>query len=86
MSSKELDNLVRVGLLKKEPGDQGEFNGLVKSGRARLNDAKTPGFRRKAVSTSPTMQRTPLRSRHCAGTAFGRTTSATSFSKVSSTL
>jgi hypothetical protein len=44
MSSKELDNLVRVGLLKKEPGDQGEFNGLVKSGRARLNDAKTPGL------------------------------------------
>jgi hypothetical protein len=44
MSSKELDNLVRVGLLKKELGDQGEFNGLVKSGRARLNDARTPGL------------------------------------------
>ena len=44
MSSKELDNLVRVGLLKKEPGDQGEFDGLVKSGRARLNDAGTPGL------------------------------------------
>ena len=44
MSSKELDNLVRVGLLKKEPGDQGEFNGLVKSGRVRLNDAGTPGL------------------------------------------
>jgi hypothetical protein len=44
MSSKELDNLVRVGLLKKEPGDQGEFNGLVKSGRTRLNDARTPGL------------------------------------------
>ena len=29
MSSKELDNLVRVGLLKKEPGEQGEFDGLV---------------------------------------------------------
>jgi hypothetical protein len=42
MSSKELDNLVRVGLLKKEPGDQGEFNGLVKSGRTRLNDARLP--------------------------------------------
>jgi hypothetical protein len=44
MSSKELDNLVRVGLLKKEPGDQGEFDGLVKSGRTRLNDARTPGL------------------------------------------
>ena len=29
MSSKELDNLVQVGLLKKEPVDQCEFNGLV---------------------------------------------------------
>jgi hypothetical protein len=44
MSSKELDNLVRVGLLKKEPGDQGEFTGLLRSARARLNDAKTPGL------------------------------------------
>ena len=44
MSSKELDNLVRISLLKKEPADQGEFNGLVKSGRTRLNDAKTPGL------------------------------------------
>ena len=44
MSSKELDNLVRVGLLKKEPGDQGEFNGLAKSGRTRLNDAGIPGL------------------------------------------
>jgi hypothetical protein len=40
MSSKELDNLVRVGLLKKEPGDQAEFDGLLRSARARLNDAK----------------------------------------------
>jgi hypothetical protein len=31
MSSKELDNLVRVGLLKKEPGDQGEFNGAARA-------------------------------------------------------
>jgi hypothetical protein len=44
MSSKELDNLVRVGLLKTEPGDQSEFNGLVKSGRTRLNDAGIPGL------------------------------------------
>jgi hypothetical protein len=44
MSFKELDNLVRVGLLKTESGDQGEFDGLVKSGRTRLNDARTPGL------------------------------------------
>jgi hypothetical protein len=44
MSFKELDNLVRVGLLKNDPADQGEFNGLAKSGRTRLNDARTPGL------------------------------------------
>jgi hypothetical protein len=44
MSSKQLDNLVGIGLLKKEPGDPVEFNGLLGSGRARLNDAKTPGL------------------------------------------
>ena len=39
MSSKELDNLVRSGLLKSEPGDQREFDGLLESGRKRLVDA-----------------------------------------------
>jgi len=48
MSSKELDNLVRVGLLKKEPGDQGEFNGLARSGRTRLNDAGIPRLSRES--------------------------------------
>lgn len=40
MSLRELDNLVRTGLLKSEPGDQREFDGLVDSGRKRLADAK----------------------------------------------
>jgi hypothetical protein len=40
MSSKELDNLVRSGLLKIEPGNQKEFDGLVDSARKRLGDAK----------------------------------------------
>lgn len=39
MSSAELDNLARIGLLKTEPGDQAEFDGLLKSARARLTDA-----------------------------------------------
>jgi hypothetical protein len=39
MALKELDNLVRSGLLKTEPGDQNEFDGLVDSGRKRLLDA-----------------------------------------------
>jgi hypothetical protein len=41
MSSKELDNLVRTNLLKSEPADQKEFDGLVDSGRKRLADAET---------------------------------------------
>ena len=40
MTSSELDNLVRSGLLKSEPADQAEFNGLVESGRKRLADAE----------------------------------------------
>jgi hypothetical protein len=40
MSSKELDNLVRSGMLKAEPGDQLEFDGLVSLARARLKDAE----------------------------------------------
>ncbi len=40
MSSSELHNLVRSGLLKAEPGDQKEFDGLLDSGRKRLADAK----------------------------------------------
>ncbi len=39
MSSKELDNLVRTGLLKSEPPKQAEIDGLLHAGRARLTDA-----------------------------------------------
>lgn len=44
MSSKELDNLVRVGTLKRENANQKEFNGLLDSGRKRLADAKVAGL------------------------------------------
>jgi hypothetical protein len=44
MSSKELDNLVKAGTLKAEPGDQKEFDGLVDSGRKRLIDARKQGL------------------------------------------
>lgn len=40
MTSTELENLARMGQLKTEPGDQKEFDGLVSSGRAWLNDAR----------------------------------------------
>lgn len=44
MSFKELDNLVGTGLLKREPPDQTEFDGLFRSGVARLTDSKIPGL------------------------------------------
>ena len=40
MTSSELDNLVRIGGLKKEPGGPAEIEGLLLSGRERLTDAK----------------------------------------------
>lgn len=40
MSSKELDNLVKSGVLKVEAGDRSEFDGLVNLARARLKDAE----------------------------------------------
>jgi hypothetical protein len=44
MSLEELDNLIRAGLLKSEPADQKEFDGLLDSGRKRLTDAKKKGL------------------------------------------
>jgi len=40
MSIQELDNLVKIGKLKTEPGARAEFDGLVKSGNNRLADAQ----------------------------------------------
>jgi hypothetical protein len=44
MSLKELDNLVQTGLLKREPADRKEYDGLVDSGRKRLTDAGKKGL------------------------------------------
>src|SRR6266508_1528041 len=44
MTSAELDSLVRIGALKIEPGNQSEFDGLLKSGIARLKDASIPAL------------------------------------------
>jgi len=38
-SLETLNNLVKVGLLKIDPPDQAEFNGLLKLAQARLKDA-----------------------------------------------
>ncbi|MCD4688320.1 MAG: hypothetical protein K8R55_03170, partial [Desulfuromonadaceae bacterium] len=40
MTSPNLDALADSGSLKREPGDQREFEGLVHSGRMRLRDAR----------------------------------------------
>jgi hypothetical protein len=40
MTLKNLESLVKTNKLKKEPFDQSEFDGLIKSGEARLKDAK----------------------------------------------
>jgi hypothetical protein len=40
MSAPELDNLVRINKLKREPGRRAEFNGMVRSARTHLTDAQ----------------------------------------------
>lgn len=42
MTSTELENLSRLGKLKREGATQAEFDGLVRSGRTRLEDAQNP--------------------------------------------
>lgn len=45
MTSAELDNLVRIGKLKREPASQREQQGLLESGLARLADANAATLR-----------------------------------------
>src|SRR5438552_6102949 len=40
MSKTELDNLVRIGKLKTEPGSRAEFDGMLGSAQKRLTDAQ----------------------------------------------
>ena len=44
MGRPELDNLVHVRQLRTEPGTQGEVDGLLRSGTARLRDAGNPAL------------------------------------------
>jgi hypothetical protein len=44
MTSPNLENLAKIGKLKKERVSQTEFDGLVKSGCARLADSRTPSL------------------------------------------
>src|SRR5271156_6304190 len=40
MTKLELDNLVKIGQLKSEPGTRAEFDGMVASAKKRLADAR----------------------------------------------
>lgn len=42
MTSKNLENLAKIGKLRAEPPAQAEIDGLLRSGNARLNDARKP--------------------------------------------
>ncbi len=44
MTSSELENLVRIGQLKREPPTPGEVEGLPRSGETRLSDAINPSL------------------------------------------
>ena len=44
MTSAELENLARLGHLKREPAVASEIRGLLRSGEARLADAAKPGL------------------------------------------
>jgi hypothetical protein len=39
MTFSNLENLLKTGNLKSEPANQSEFNGLLRSAKARLTDA-----------------------------------------------
>ena len=44
MTSAQLDNLVKIGKLKKEPPDQDQFDGMLKSAIQRLKDTEALGL------------------------------------------
>jgi len=44
MTSPHLENLLKTGNLKAEPPDQNEFNGLLRSAKARLTDVHNGGL------------------------------------------
>ena len=44
MTSPELERLVGIGKLKREPGAQTEIDGLIRSARSRLTDAANPAL------------------------------------------
>ncbi len=43
MTLEQLDNLVRIGKLKREPPDQAQIDGLIARARERLADLEVSG-------------------------------------------
>ena len=69
MGNDKLDNLVKIGQLKAEPFSQSEFDGLLQSGKAKMNDAQKGTLSLKADLTWHITHPTLCRSRHSDGTA-----------------
>ena len=67
MTSHKLDNLVKIGQLKAEPGSQSEFDGLLHSAKARLTDARNETL---SVESRFDLAYNASHARLCAGTAF----------------
>jgi hypothetical protein len=74
MSQDELDNLVRIGRLKAEPGSRNEFAGMVKSARTRLADAQNESLDPTASLTWHMAPRTGWRWPRCVARDTGRKT------------
>lgn len=80
MTLRELDNLVRIGKLKKEPGTQFEFDGLIHSGRMRLNDAQNDSNSIEGrFDLAYTTQHMPCVWPHYVGMVIGQTIVTLSF-------
>jgi hypothetical protein len=83
MSMPELDNLVRINKLKREPGRRSEFEGMVRSARTHLADAQNESIatdsRFDLASMGPP---TDWQAPRCASTDTVRKT-ALRFSKLS---
>ena len=67
MNSEALNNLVKAKVLKVEPPDQAEFDGLMKLGTNRLKDAHNQDNSPESNSTLPTMPRMLFHSLQCVG-------------------
>ena len=68
MTLENLDNLVKVGQLKKEPPDQAEIERLIKSAERRLQDAEIEGLSEEGRFSWPMVPRTRWLQRRCDGT------------------